>query len=60
MAEEQAALRRVAVLVANGAAPASNVFEAIAREVAELLRPRLVQIFRWDRDGERDRRGNLG
>src|SRR4051794_41461620 len=50
MAEQQAALRRVAVLVANGAAPAV-VFEAIAREVAELLRPRLVQIHRWERDG---------
>src|SRR4051812_45718377 len=50
MADQQAALRRVAVLVANGAAPA-NVFEAIAREVAELLRPRLVQINRWERDG---------
>ena len=50
MAEQQAALRRVAVLVANGAAPA-GVFEAIAREVAELLRPRLVQIYRWERDG---------
>ena len=50
MAEQQAALRRVAVLVANGAAPA-DVFEAIAREVAELLHPRLVQIYRWERDG---------
>src|SRR4051795_2353750 len=50
MADQQAALRRVAVLVASGAAPAV-VFEAIAREVAELLRPRLVQIHRWERDG---------
>jgi signal transduction histidine kinase/uncharacterized protein YoaH (UPF0181 family) len=50
MAEQQAALRRVAVLVANGAAPA-DVFGAIAREVAELLHPRLVQIYRWERDG---------
>ncbi|MDA0158708.1 GAF domain-containing protein [Solirubrobacter ginsenosidimutans] len=50
MAEQQAALRRVAVLVANGAAPVI-IFEAIAREVAELLRPRLVQIYRWERDG---------
>jgi uncharacterized protein YoaH (UPF0181 family) len=49
-AEQQAALRRVAVLVATGAAPA-EVFAAIAREVAELLRPRLVQIYRWERDG---------
>jgi signal transduction histidine kinase/uncharacterized protein YoaH (UPF0181 family) len=50
MAEQQAALRRVALLVANGAAPA-DVFEAIALEVAELLRPRLVQILRWEADG---------
>ncbi|HKG66691.1 MAG TPA: GAF domain-containing protein [Solirubrobacteraceae bacterium] len=50
MAEQQAALRRVAVLTATGAAPA-EVFEAIAREVAELLHPRLVQIYRWERDG---------
>ena len=34
----------------HGAAPA-DVFEAIAREVAELLRPRLVQIHRWEPDG---------
>ena len=50
MAEQQAALRRVALLVANGAAPA-DVFEAIAHEVAELLRPRLVQVLRWEADG---------
>ena len=50
MAEQQAALRRVAVLVASGVPPA-DVFEAIAREVAELLHPRLVQIYRWERDG---------
>ena len=50
VAEQQAALRRVAVLVATGAASA-DVFAAIAHEVAELLRPRLVQIYRWERDG---------
>ena len=27
------------------------MFAAIAREVAYVLRPRLVQIFRWERDG---------
>ena len=27
------------------------MFAAIAREVAHVLRPRLVQIFRWERDG---------
>jgi hypothetical protein len=50
LADEQASLRRVAVLVAAGAASA-DVFAAIAREVAHVLRPRLVQIFRWERDG---------
>ena len=50
LADEQASLRRVAVLVAGGAASA-DVFEAIAREVAHVLRPRRVQIFRWERDG---------
>jgi len=58
-AEQQAALRRVAVLVANGAAPA-NVFEAIAREVAELLRARLVRIYRWERDGSVTVSGSWG
>ena len=37
------------MLVAEGAASA-DVFAAIAREVAQMLRPRLVQIFRWERD----------
>jgi signal transduction histidine kinase len=48
-AAQQAALRRVAVLVAEGA-PAAEVFAAIAREVAELLHPRMVEVFRWERD----------
>src|SRR3954471_7423948 len=59
MADQQAALRRVAVLVASGAAPA-DVFEAIAREVAELLRPRLVQIYRWEQDGSVTVSGSWG
>ena len=50
LAEQQESLRRVALLVATGAAPA-DVFAAIAREVAVMLRPRLVQIFRWEADG---------
>jgi signal transduction histidine kinase len=49
LAEQQASLRRLAALVATGAASA-DVFAAIAREVARILRPRLVQIFRWERD----------
>ena len=50
MAEQQASLRRLATLVAGGAAPA-EVFAAIAREVAQVLHSRLVQIFRWEPDG---------
>ncbi len=50
VAEQQAALRRVAVLVATGAAPA-DVFAAIAREVGLLLRARLVEIHRREPDG---------
>jgi PAS domain S-box-containing protein len=50
LADEQASLRRVATLVAAGAASA-DVLAAIAREVAQMLRPRLVQIYRWERDG---------
>ncbi len=49
LAEQQASLRRLAVLVATGATSA-DVFAAIAREVAHVLRPRLVQIYRWERD----------
>jgi GAF domain-containing protein len=48
--EQHAALRRVAVLVATGAAPA-DVFAAIAEEVAALFRPKLVQLYRYERDG---------
>jgi signal transduction histidine kinase/uncharacterized protein YoaH (UPF0181 family) len=50
LAEQQASLRRVAMLVAEGAA-SGDVLAAIAREVAQMFRPRLVQIFRWEPDG---------
>jgi GAF domain-containing protein len=50
LVEQQASLRRLAAVVAAGAASA-DVFAALAREVAHVLRPRLVQIFRWERDG---------
>lgn len=59
MAEQQASLRRVATLVAEGVAPA-DVFAAIAREVAQLLHPRLVGIFRWERDGSASVVGTWG
>jgi GAF domain-containing protein len=50
LAEQQASLRRVAALVATGA-PSADVFAVIAREVAQMLRARLVQVWRWERDG---------
>ena len=50
LAEQQESLRRVAALVATGARSA-DVFAAIAREVGQMLRPLMVQIFRWERDG---------
>jgi PAS domain S-box-containing protein len=49
LAEEQAALRRVATLVARGAAP-SAVFDAVTREVAALLDASQVALGRSDDD----------
>ena len=50
LAEEQAALRRVATLVASGA-PSAEVFSAVAREVAQVLNLPAVGVFRYDSDG---------
>ena len=50
LAEEQAALRRVATLVAGGA-PSSEVFEAVAKEVAQVLHLRNASVCRYDDDG---------
>jgi PAS domain S-box-containing protein len=50
LADEQAALRRVATLVARGASP-SDVFTAVAREVAHLLELPLVEMCRYEPDG---------
>ena len=49
LAEEQAALRRIATLVASGAPPA-EVFAAVAREVADVMRLPMVAVFRYDSD----------
>jgi PAS domain S-box-containing protein len=49
LANEQAALRRVATLVAQGAAP-SAVFEAVTAEVAEVLDASAVSLARYDDD----------
>jgi len=49
IADEQAALRRVATLVARGASP-TEVFAAVAREVAHVLELPLVEMCRYEPD----------
>jgi signal transduction histidine kinase len=50
LAEEQAALRRVATLVARGTRP-EEVFAAVANEVARLLSVDLANVIRYESDG---------
>jgi signal transduction histidine kinase len=50
LVEEQAALRRVATLVASGA-PAAEVFSAVAFEVARVMHLPTVAVGRYDSDG---------
>jgi len=50
LADQQAALRRVATLVARGASSA-EVFPAVAREVAQVMHLPIVGVFRYDSDG---------
>ena len=50
LAEEQAALRRVATLVARDA-PSAEVFESVATEVGKLLDTEMTVIGRYDGDG---------
>jgi len=50
LAEEQAALRRVATLVASGATSA-EVFPAVVREVALVMHLPMVGLYRYDSDG---------
>jgi signal transduction histidine kinase len=50
LAEEQAALRRVATLVADGAAPA-EVFAKVASEVAQLIPASGAAVTRYEPDG---------
>jgi signal transduction histidine kinase len=50
LANEQAALRRVATLVASGV-PYEQVLSAVAEEVARLAAADFVQIVRYDPDG---------
>jgi signal transduction histidine kinase len=50
LADEQAALRRVATLVAEGATP-HNVFDAVRREVARMFGTPLTVLLRYDFNG---------
>jgi GAF domain-containing protein len=50
LAEEQAALRRVATLVARDA-PSTEVFDAVAAEVGKLLDTDITVVGRYDGDG---------
>jgi signal transduction histidine kinase/uncharacterized protein YoaH (UPF0181 family) len=50
LAEEQAALRRVATLVARGAS-STEVFAAVAQEVARVMHLRNAAVCRYDDDG---------
>ena len=50
LADEQAALRRVATLVAAGA-PSAEVFAGVAHEVAQVLRLPNAGVCRFDDDG---------
>jgi signal transduction histidine kinase len=51
LADEQAALRRVATLVAEGAPP-SSVFDAVAAEIAALLDAEGITLVRYEPDDE--------
>ena len=48
--DEQAALRRVATLVASGAS-AEEVFSSVVQEVAQVMHRPMVALFRYDSDG---------
>ncbi len=51
MADEQAALRRIATLVASEALP-SSVFEQVTHEVAQLLHAPSASVLRYEGDGQ--------
>ena len=50
LAEQQAALRRVATLVARGV-PASEIFPAVAHELARSLDAANASLWRYESDG---------
>ncbi|MET7403701.1 DUF4118 domain-containing protein [Dactylosporangium sp. NPDC005572] len=50
LAQQQAALRRVATLVAQGATPA-NVYDAVADEIGRVLGPYPTALYRYEPNG---------
>ena len=58
LADQQAALRRVATLVAQGA-PAETLFAVVAEQVAEVLGVSLVSIVRYEPDGTATERASF-
>jgi signal transduction histidine kinase len=58
LAQEQAALRRVATLVAEGAPP-DSVFAVVSEEVARVVHVPLVSIVRYEADGTATERGSF-
>jgi signal transduction histidine kinase len=59
LANEQAALRRVATLVAQGASP-DELFSAVAREVAGIIDIPVVGVHRYEADGTYTMLGIVG
>jgi GAF domain-containing protein len=58
LAEEQAALRRVATLVARGAPP-DSVFAVVAEQVSRVLQVPLVSIVHYEPDGTATERASV-
>jgi signal transduction histidine kinase len=58
LVDEQAALRRVATLVARGA-PAETLFAVVAEQVAEVLGVSLVSVLSYEPDGAATERANF-
>jgi signal transduction histidine kinase len=59
IAAEQAALRRVATLVARGTVPA-DVFPAVAEEIARVVGAEMAIVLRYERDGTANVAGAWG
>jgi signal transduction histidine kinase len=58
LVQEQAALRRVATLVARGGRP-ETLFAVVAEQVAHVLQVPLVDIVRYERDGTASERASF-